>query len=103
MRLLGKAINIPRFMASLDMPASKRPHPCLLYAMYALVARSSPSPKLQKLEEHFAEIAATQLQQSVKSVDRIFDAVRASNIMALYYFSKAQYHLGTMMTNQASR
>lgn len=103
MRMLSRGFNIPRFMASLAMPLTKRPHPCLLYSMYTFVSRFSPSAKLRKLEDHFAEIATTQLRESVQNVDRVFDAIRASNIMAVYYYSKAQYHVGTMMTAQAAR
>lgn len=90
-------------MAALDMAPSKRPHPCLVYAMYALVARFSPAPKLKRFEEHFYQIASAQLTNAVKAVDRPFDATRAATILTVYNYSQAQYQAATMMLGQAAR
>lgn len=90
-------------MAALDMAPSKRPHPCLLYAMYALVARFSRAPKLKKLDDYFYEIASAQLTTAVKDVDRPFDAARAATILTVYNYSQARYQAATMMLAQASR
>ncbi|CAK9783250.1 hypothetical protein CC85DRAFT_281995 [Cutaneotrichosporon oleaginosum] len=100
---LSRGYHVPRFMASLDMAPSKRPHPCLVYAMYALVARFSPAPKLKRLEDHFYQIANAQLTNAVKAVDRPFDATRAATILTVYNFSQAHYQAATMMLGQAAR
>lgn len=100
---LSRGYHVPRFMAALDLAPSKRPHPCLVYAMYALVARFSPAPKLKRLEDHFYQIASAQLTMAVKAVDRPFDATRAATILTVYNFSQAHYQAATMMLAQAAR
>ncbi|WWC92908.1 uncharacterized protein L201_007870 [Kwoniella dendrophila CBS 6074] len=103
MRLFGQEIHVPRFMASLTLPAHKRPHPCLLYTMYTVASRISDSPPIRQLETHFYKIASSQLEESIGMADRLMDATRASTILAVYKFSKARYHEGWMMTGQAAR
>nr|XP_019009262.1 uncharacterized protein I206_05910 [Kwoniella pini CBS 10737]OCF48043.1 hypothetical protein I206_05910 [Kwoniella pini CBS 10737] len=103
MRLFGQEFHVPRFMASLTLPAHKRPHPCLLYTMYTLASRISDSPPIRQLEPHFYKIASSQLEQSIGMADRLLDATRASTLLAIYKFSKARYHEGWMMTGQAAR
>nr|XP_018260194.1 uncharacterized protein I303_07111 [Kwoniella dejecticola CBS 10117]OBR82352.1 hypothetical protein I303_07111 [Kwoniella dejecticola CBS 10117] len=103
MRLFGQEFHVPRFMASLTLPANKRPHPCLLYTMYTLASRISDSPPIRHLEQHFYKIASSQLEQSIGMADRLLDATRASTLLAIYKFSKARYHEGWMMTGQAAR
>ena len=85
------------------MPASKRPHPCLLYAMYLLASRISTSQPIRSLETHFYSIASRQLEEAISHADRLFDAVRAASMLAVYKYSLARYHEGWMMTGQASR
>lgn len=90
-------------MAALDLAPSKRPHPCLVYAMYAIVARFSPAPKLKRLDDHFYQIASAQLTNAVKAVDRPFDAARAATILTVYNYSNAFYQAATMMLAQSAR
>ncbi|WWC95459.1 hypothetical protein V866_002323 [Kwoniella sp. B9012] len=103
MRLFGQEFHVPRFMASLTLPAHKRPHPCLLYSMYTLASRTSDSPPIRQLEPHFYKIASSQLETSIGMADRLLDATRASTLLAIYKYSKARYHEGWMMTGQAAR
>ncbi|OCF77881.1 hypothetical protein I204_01884 [Kwoniella mangroviensis CBS 8886] len=103
MRLFGQEFHVPRFMASLTLPAHKRPHPCLLYSMYTLASRISDSSPIRQLEPHFYKIASSQLETSIGMADRLLDATRASTLLAIYKYSKARYHEGWMMTGQAAR
>ncbi|WWD20388.1 hypothetical protein CI109_104864 [Kwoniella shandongensis] len=103
MRLFGQEFHVPRFMASLTLPPSKRPHPCLLYSMYTMASRISSSPAISQLELHFYSIAGRQLDEAINNADRLLDACRASTILAVYKYSKARYHEGWMMTGQAAR
>ncbi|ORY34613.1 hypothetical protein BCR39DRAFT_513615 [Naematelia encephala] len=103
MRLFGQEFHVPRFMASLTLPAAKRPHPCLLYSMYLLASRISTSPPIRNLETHFYTIASKQLEESIAKADRLLDATRAACQLAVYKYSLARYHEGWMMTGQAAR
>lgn len=90
-------------MISLQLPVSKRPHPCLLYTMYLMASRISTSIPIRSLEPHFYKIAAEQLDESIESADRLFDATRAATILAVYKYSLAKYHEGWMLVGRASR
>lgn len=119
MRMVGQSYHVPRFMArsaashlcrvatadklSLSLPPARRPHPCLLYAMYLTASRISTSPAIRALEPHFHTIAARQLDESIALADRLFDAVRAGTILSIYYFSLARYHQGFMTTGTTAR
>ncbi len=71
--------------------------------MYLTASCISSSPSIRSLEHHFYAIAARQLDESITRADRLFDAVRAASILAVYKYSLARYHEGWMMTGQASR
>ena len=87
---------------SLTLPMSQRPHPCLLYAMYLMASKLSPSPAIRALEPHFHSIASRQLSEAILQSDRLFDAVRAASILAVYYFSLGRYIEGFTTTGTAS-
>ena len=71
--------------------------------MYLMASRISSSQAIRSLEMHFYSIAARQLDESITKADRLFDAVRAASILAVYKYSHARYHEGWMMTGQAAR
>lgn len=71
--------------------------------MYLMVARFSTSQKLRQLESHFLGIVQSQLQESVARQDRLFDAMRATCILAIYKYSVADYGMGSVLTGQAGR
>jgi len=89
--------------ASLSLPAASRPHPCLLYTMYLMASRISSSQPIRSLEKHFYDIAMEKLEESIVNADRLFDAVRAATVLAVYKYSLAKYHEAWMMTGRASR
>ncbi|KAL0255322.1 hypothetical protein I308_100120 [Cryptococcus tetragattii IND107] len=103
MRLFGQEFHVPRFMASLSLPLSKRPHNCLLYSMYTMASRISTSQPIRNLEPHFHSIACRQLELAITQADKLLDAIRASSILAVYKYSIARYHEGWMMSGQAAR
>ncbi|OXH37554.1 hypothetical protein J008_02158 [Cryptococcus neoformans] len=103
MRLFGQEFHVPRFMASLSLPLSKRPHNCLLYSMYTMASRISTSQPIRNLEPHFHSIACRQLELAIAQVDKLLDAIRASSILAVYKYSIARYHEAWMMSGQAAR
>ncbi|WVN87511.1 uncharacterized protein L203_102693 [Cryptococcus depauperatus CBS 7841] len=102
-RLLGHNFHIPRFMASLTLSPSKRPHPCLLYSMYTMASSISTSPQIHQLESHFYKIATRQADEAISKIDRLLDATRACTILSAYNYSRANYHQGWMMAGQAAR
>ena len=71
--------------------------------MYLMASRMSSSIPICSLESHFYSIASTKLEESIAQADRLFDAVRAATILAVYKYSLARYHEGFMMTGQAAR
>ena len=97
---LESALKLGR---SLTLPLSKRPHPCLLYSMFLLACRGSTSPAIRVLESHFLSIAQKQLEKSISKADRLFDAVRASTLLATYHYGAAHFHEGWMMAGRAAR
>lgn len=118
MKMFGLEFHVPRFFAryassrtglvaandaSLTLPVSKRPHPCLLYSMYLLASRVSSSASIRALEKHFYSIASRQLDESISKADRLFDATRAATLLAVYKYSNAKYHEGWMMVGLAAR
>ena len=74
-----------------------------MYTMYLVACRISTSVPIRSLETHFYKIAMEQLEESISSADRLFDAVRALTILAVYKYSLAKYHEGWMMSGRATR
>ena len=71
--------------------------------MYLMGSRISTSVPIRALEPHFYKIAAEQLDESIAASDRLFDAVRAATILAVYKYSLAKYHEGWMLVGRATR
>lgn len=101
--LFGITFHLPRFYTRLTLPASKRPHPALLYSMYATAARVSTQPAIKQLENQFFEIADRQIRQAVAQHDRLLDALRGMALLTNYLFAKEKYSLGYHMTGAAVR
>ncbi|TXT10714.1 hypothetical protein VHUM_02219 [Vanrija humicola] len=96
-------LHLPRFYMRLTLPPSKRPHPGLLYAIYATAARMSTQPGIKQLESQFFEIADKQLRISVANHDRLLDTVRGMTLLTSYLFAKEKYSLGYHMCGAAVR
>lgn len=71
--------------------------------MYLMACRISSSHPIRSLEKHFYAIALEKLDESLASADRLFDAVRAATIIAVYQYSVAKFHEAFMMTSRAAR
>ena len=70
--------------------------------MYLMASKLSPSSAIRALEPHFHSIASRQLSEAISHSDRLFDAVRAGSILAVYYFGLARYVEGFSMTGTAA-
>ncbi|KAG8933535.1 hypothetical protein FRC03_011185 [Tulasnella sp. 419] len=88
-------IDEERFIASLSYPLldSRRPHPCLIYAILLLGSyftrfSGARSPSPPEDEERFLCEARTELPRSLEETDRLHDFIRASNLVAFYYLCK---------------
>ncbi|BEI80560.1 hypothetical protein CcaverHIS002_0110890 [Cutaneotrichosporon cavernicola] len=101
--LFHVVFHLPRLYTRLTMPPNKRPHPCLMYAMYSCAARLSSQPAIKQLEGQFYSIAEKQIRLAIKNHDRLLDVVRAMALLVSYLFSKEQYSLGYHMTGTAVR
>lgn len=96
-------IHMPRFYTRLTLPPAKRPHPALLYSMYATAARASSQPAIKQLEGQFFEIADKQIRLAVGNHDRLLDALRGMALLTNYLFAKEKYSLGYHMCGAAVR
>ncbi|TXT09443.1 uncharacterized protein COLE_03377 [Cutaneotrichosporon oleaginosum] len=101
--LFHVVFHLPRLYSRLTMPPNKRPHPCLMYAMYSCAARLSSQPAIKQLEGQFYSIAEKQIRLAIKNHDRLLDVVRAMALLVSYLFAKEQYSLGYHMTGTAVR
>ncbi|GMK57591.1 hypothetical protein CspeluHIS016_0404250 [Cutaneotrichosporon spelunceum] len=101
--LFHVVFHLPRLYTRLTLPPNKRPHPCLMYAMYSCAARLSSQPAIKQLEGQFYSIAEKQIRLAIKNHDRLLDVVRAMALLVSYLFSKEQYSLGYHMTGTAVR
>lgn len=87
----------------LTLPPAKRPHPGLLYSMYATAARVSSQPAIKQLESQFFEIADKQIRLAVANHDRLLDALRGMALLTNYLFAKEKYSVGYHMCGAAVR
>ncbi|KDQ08662.1 hypothetical protein BOTBODRAFT_37812 [Botryobasidium botryosum FD-172 SS1] len=87
--------NVPRFMASLDLPPShpNAPHPAFLYAIL-LHGCFYTTTALRRYEHVFYKRMRKELAISLASADRLLDFIRASALGAVYFFAKARYAQG---------
>ena len=95
--------SVPRFYARLTLSPSKRPHPSLLYIMYASGVRASSQPALRALEGQFFDLAQSKAIQGMASADRLLDVTRAYALMSGYLFAIGRYTLGYYMSGMAIR
>ncbi|RSH93579.1 hypothetical protein EHS25_007937 [Saitozyma podzolica] len=95
-RLFGVDIHISSFYAKLHSPdASKRPHACLMYAMFLVTCRASHVPHIIAKEDLFYRRARAEMDQavahSVVTTPQLFDAMRAATLIATWLFSRDQF------------
>ncbi|KAF8744885.1 GAL4-like Zn(II)2Cys6 (or C6 zinc) binuclear cluster DNA-binding domain, partial [Rhizoctonia solani] len=86
----GFEVHIGRFLASLDLPINKRPHPCLMNAIYLLGCHYAPGGSLSHLEPLFLSRARTALAESLEHADRLKDFLFASALLACYFYFKGR-------------
>ncbi|WWD17595.1 hypothetical protein CI109_102036 [Kwoniella shandongensis] len=103
MRFLGQGIHIPQFFASLTLTPSKRPHRSLLYSMYLLACKASTSPSIRVLDNHFLTICLKSIDEGIARVDRLFDVLRACNMVAVHYYGAGRVYEGWVMAGKAAR
>ncbi|GFZ45998.1 hypothetical protein JCM24511_03732 [Saitozyma sp. JCM 24511] len=107
-RLFGVDIHISSFYAKLHSPdASKRPHACLMYAMFLVTCRASHVPHIIAKEDLFYRRARAEMDQavahSVVTTPQLFDAMRAATLIATWLFSRDQFVEGWVMLGQGVR
>ncbi|KDQ21256.1 hypothetical protein BOTBODRAFT_25679 [Botryobasidium botryosum FD-172 SS1] len=98
--------NVPRFLASLDLPPShpNAPHPCLLNAvMLSGCLYSSPNGPLRRYEPYFLKRMNQDMAQSLSSVDKLFDFLRASALAGCYFYGTSRLQEGYHYLSTAMR
>lgn len=83
-------LHVPRFIASLALPSTdaRAPHPAFVQAVLLTGCYFSRSPSLGDYEIRFLAQTRREMAVSISGVDRLHDYVRASNLVAFYYFCK---------------
>ncbi|WWC70190.1 uncharacterized protein I206_104140 [Kwoniella pini CBS 10737] len=100
-RLLGVDMHISSFYERLQSSdSSKRPHPCLLNAIYLMTCRKSPLESLRKLETTFYKRAKEQMEEAIISHDTVFDAIRAGTMLITWLFGWDRQLEGWAMLGQ---
>jgi hypothetical protein len=108
------SLDAPRFLNSLLLPAASRPHPALLYILYAeasrIISKGMPLPHGSKsipesfskpdvsllshakdLREAFFERSQMLLRDGLQQLDRPLDLLKASVISCRYLISYGRY------------
>lgn len=80
----------PRFTAAVTLPSTdpRAPHPAFVQAAMLIGCYFSRSPSLSDYEVRFLAQARREMAMSAQNADRLHDYIRASNLVAFYYFSK---------------
>ncbi|CAE6434361.1 unnamed protein product [Rhizoctonia solani] len=99
----GFEVHIGRFLASLDLPINKRPHPCLMNSIYLLGCHYAPGGSLSHLEPMFLSRARTALAESLEHADRLKDFLFASALLACYFYFKGRLLEGQHHNSAAVR
>ncbi|CAE6384828.1 unnamed protein product [Rhizoctonia solani] len=99
----GFEVHIGRFLASLDLPINKRPHPCLMNSIYLLGCHYAPGGSLSHLEPMFLSKARSSLAESLEHADRLKDFLFASALLACYFYFKGRLLEGQHHNSAAVR
>ncbi|KAG8902283.1 hypothetical protein FRC01_009625 [Tulasnella sp. 417] len=86
-------LHVGRFIASLSLPPAdpQAPHPTLVDAILLVGCYFSRDPSLAGYESGLLVAANSHLSTSFHHTDRLHDFIRASNLIAFYYFCKGMY------------
>ncbi|KDQ15275.1 hypothetical protein BOTBODRAFT_65632 [Botryobasidium botryosum FD-172 SS1] len=101
----GLEVNMTRFVARLTLPPShpNSIHPALLNAMYLLACVYTTSPDIQALEPQFLAETRQHLPTALAEVDRLFDYLIASVLIARYYNHRTRSLEGHLAIASAAR
>ncbi|KIO32542.1 hypothetical protein M407DRAFT_4494 [Tulasnella calospora MUT 4182] len=96
-------LHVGRFIASLSYPSTdnRAPHPALVQSILLMGCYFSRSPALADYEVRFLAQSRQELSVSFGGVDRLHDYVRASNLVAFFYFCKGMYAEAYQQINQS--
>lgn len=86
-------LHVGRFIASLARPSTdlRAPHPALVQSILLMGCYFSRSPALADYEVRFLAQSRQELSTSLAGADKLHDYVRASNLVAFFYFCKGMY------------
>ncbi|KLO16068.1 hypothetical protein SCHPADRAFT_870268 [Schizopora paradoxa] len=108
---LGFALNIPRFLASLNLPTLHplRPHAALLHVIYLWSVHLSSNSELVQHEHVFLQRAVLALQDAIGSgtandatiAQKRLHAMQAEVLLAIYFFCLGRYLEGRYHANAA--
>ena len=98
------AVDIGKFRRALQLPENNphRPHPALLNAMYCLACHFADDVSLQRLEPTFHDRAQRHLDDSLAHVDRLFDFLAATTLLAQYHLIKGNLAKGSYLASCGS-
>lgn len=91
------AIDLGKFRRSLALPEDdpNRPHPTLLNAIYCIACHFADDISLRQYEHFYHSRAQQHLHDSLAHVDRLFDFLAATTLLAQYNLLKGNLAKGS--------
>lgn len=98
----GLEINLSRLRDSLTQPLPDQPHSSLMNAIYLWACFVSRPEPLCQHEDHFLGQALEALRDGLRDGDKIVDVIRASCLLALYFFANGRFFEGSYHSSAAA-
>ncbi|KAL4243896.1 hypothetical protein ABKN59_011044 [Abortiporus biennis] len=96
-------VHIERFQESLHAPREKQPHPALMDAIYLMGCNFSRESTHTNLEPYFLKHTLCGISEALQHNDRVVDVLRASSLLAVYFFGRGSILEGYYHSSIAAR
>ncbi|KAF8311565.1 hypothetical protein DL93DRAFT_2208478 [Clavulina sp. PMI_390] len=97
-------VHVGRFIESVQHPdPRKRPHPCLMDAIYLLACYISRDDSVRQYEAGLLSRARQGLCESLEHSDRLWNFVQASTLIAFYLYQNGRFIEAYHQTCQVAR
>lgn len=98
----GLEVNLGRLRDSLNKPLSEQPHPSLINAIYLWACFVSRPEALCQHEDYFLTQALEAHRDGLRSGSQILDVIRASCLLATYFFANGRVIEGSYHASAAA-
>ncbi|KAJ1310524.1 hypothetical protein OPQ81_007254 [Rhizoctonia solani] len=89
----GIELDVPRLWSSLSQIEAHQPHKCFLNAIYLVACSFTGEKSFEDLQPTFVARVRKELESALVQGDRLIDFIRASSLLAFYYFVNVRYSL----------